>query len=145
MIGSYESADGMGMGERVGAKDLNVALVVLPDGEAGSEEGDQLVRRLRAELSELDVQSISMAAAGTVPAGSKAGDPVTLGAIVVALSASGGIVSALIETVRDWLGRQQRRHRVSVTIDGDTIELERASAGERRDLVEAYVRRHSAP
>ncbi|MEV5553075.1 hypothetical protein AB0L44_05415 [Nonomuraea wenchangensis] len=31
----------------------------------------------------------------------------------------------------------------AVTIDGDVIELERATAEERRDLLEAYIRRHS--
>ena len=49
----------------------------------------------------------------------------------------------LIETLRDWLGRHSGRHRISVTIDGDTIELERATAGQQRELVDAYVRRHS--
>jgi hypothetical protein len=45
---------------------------------------------------------------------------------------------------RDWLGRQSARHRISLTIDGDTIELESASAAERRDLVDAYIRRHAS-
>jgi hypothetical protein len=61
----------------------------------------------------------------------------------VALSASGGVFTALVDTVRDWLGRSAARHRVSLTIDGDTIELERASVDERRELIEAYVRRHT--
>jgi hypothetical protein len=30
-----------------------------------------------------------------------------------------------------------------MTIDGDTIELERASAAEREELLDAFVRRHS--
>ena len=132
------------MGGVMGAKDLSVALVILPDDEAGLEESDRLIRQLRAELAELDADSISLTGAGMVPAGTKASDPVTVGAIVVAMSASGGVFAALIDIVRDWLGRQSGSHRVSVTIDGDTIELERASADEQQTLVEAYLRRHSA-
>ncbi|MFG1613862.1 hypothetical protein ACGFI3_13935 [Nonomuraea wenchangensis] len=63
--------------------------------------------------------------------------------MLVALSASGGVLPTMIGTLRDWLKRQARRHRIAVTIDGDVIELERAAAEERRDLLEAYIRRHS--
>jgi hypothetical protein len=62
---------------------------------------------------------------------------------VVALSASGGVFTALIETLRDWLGRQSVRHRISGTIDGETIALELASAWQQQALVDAYIQRHT--
>jgi hypothetical protein len=65
----------------------------------------------RAELAELDIESVDLVADGIAPDGVKGTDPVTVGAIIVALSASGGVFTALIETLRDWLGRQGRRHR----------------------------------
>jgi hypothetical protein len=122
---------------------VSVLLVLEPDPELDAEAFDRLARRLRVEVAELDVESVGLASGGTVPDGAKAADPVTVGAVVVALSASGGVFTALIETLRDWLGRQAGRHRISVTINGDTIELEHPFAEERRDLVDAYVRRHS--
>jgi hypothetical protein len=122
---------------------LNLVLVLEPDPKLDMEEGERLARQLRAEVAELDVESVAFAAGGAVPAGAKAADPVTVGALVVALSASGGVFTSLIETVRDWLGRHADKHRISVTIDGDTIELERASAEQQRELIEAYVRRHA--
>ncbi|MEY9997117.1 hypothetical protein ABIE67_009149 [Streptomyces sp. V4I8] len=122
---------------------VNVLLVVAPDPELDPEKGERLTRRLRAEIAELDIESVRPAPGGAAPDGAKGTDAVTLGAIVVALSASGGVFTALIDTVRDWLGRSSARHRVSVTIDGDTIELERASDAERRDLIDAYIRRHT--
>ena len=122
---------------------VNLLLVVEPDSELDPEAGERLVRQLLAELAELEVNSVAPATGGTAPDGAKGADAVTLGAIVVALSASGGVFTALIETLRDWLGRQHRRHRISVTIDGDTIELERASAGQQQVLLDAYIRRHS--
>jgi hypothetical protein len=63
--------------------------------------------------------------------------------LVVAFSASGGVFTTLVGTLRDWLDRQSGRHRISVTIDGDTIELDRASAAQRQQLLDAFVRRHS--
>ncbi|MFD4507084.1 hypothetical protein [Streptomyces sp. NPDC058457] len=122
---------------------LNVQLDIAPDPDLDTEAVDRLVRQLQAEITELDIESARCGLSGTIPEGAKGADPVTLGAIVVALSASGGVFTALVETLRDWLGRSSARHRVSVTIDGDTIELERASAAERRDLVDAYIRRHT--
>ena len=122
---------------------VNVLLVLEPDPELDPEACERLTRWLRSELAELDVESVGLAAGGTVPDGAKGTDPVTVGAVIVALSASGGVFTGLIETLRDWLGRHAGRHRISVTIDGDTIELERATAGQQRELVDAYVRRHS--
>ncbi|MFE9427165.1 hypothetical protein ACFYNO_29830 [Kitasatospora sp. NPDC006697] len=112
------------------------------DPELDPETQDRLARRLRSEIAELDVDSADFSPTGPAPDGAKGTDPVTLGAIVVALSASGGVFTALIDVLRDWLGSSSSRHRISVTIDGDTIELEHASATEQRELIQAYIRRH---
>ncbi|MDV9168567.1 hypothetical protein R6V09_00195 [Streptomyces sp. W16] len=122
---------------------MKVLLVLSLDPELDSEAGERLARQLRAEIAELDVESVRPGRGGPVPDGAKGADPVALGAIVVALGASGGVFTALIETLRDWLGRSSARHRVSLTIDGDTIELERAAVAERRDPIDAYIRRHT--
>lgn len=121
---------------------VRVLLVLTPDPELDPEAGERLTRQLRAELAELDIESVDLAAGGIAPDGAKGTDPVTVGAIIVALSASGGVFTALIETVREWLGHHGRRHRISVTIDGDTLELERATAGQQRELIDTYLRRH---
>lgn len=135
-----------GNGEAGASNVVNLLLVLEPDPELDPEAGERLARQLRGELAELEIESIGPAAGGTAPDGAKGIDPVTLGAVIVALSASdasGEVFTTVIETLRDWLGRHSRRHRISVTIDGDTIELERATAGQQRELVDAYVRRHS--
>lgn len=122
---------------------LSLLLVIAPDPESDPEDVDRLTRQLRTELAELDVESVRPAAGGTVPEGAKGVDPATLSGLLVALSASGGVFTALLDTVRDWLDRHSGRHRVSVTIDGDTIELDRASDRQQQELVKAYVRRHT--
>lgn len=67
----------------------------------------------------------------------------TLAAVVVAVSASGGVLTGVLDGVREWLSRQSAARRITVTLDGDTLVLERASAGEREQLVETFVRRHT--
>jgi hypothetical protein len=111
------------------------------DDDADAEELDRLARRLRAELGELDVDVLAVAA-GELPEGAKAADPVTIGSLVVAFSAAGGVFPGLVETLREWLGRQAGKHRIKVTVDGDTVELERATVAERQQLIDAFVRRH---
>ena len=66
----------------------------------------------------------------------------TIGSLMVAFSAAGGVFPGLVETLRDWLGRQAGKHKIKVTIDGDTVELERATSAERQQLIDAFVRRH---
>ncbi|SFC54376.1 effector-associated constant component EACC1 [Streptomyces aidingensis] len=124
---------------------MTVRLAVAPDPALGLDAGEteRLTGRLRAELLELEVASVETEPAGELPDGAGAGDPVTVGAVVVALGAGGGAFVGLVEMVRDWLGRQAARHRISLTVDGDTIELERASEEERRELISAYIHRHS--
>jgi hypothetical protein len=122
---------------------MNVMLAMTLHPELDAEAGERLTRQLRAEIDALDIEWVRPAPAGGAPEGAKGADAVTAGAVVVALTASGGVFTALVETLRDWLGRQSAQHRISVTIDGDTIELEQASAAERRDLVDAYIRRHA--
>ncbi|OLT22076.1 hypothetical protein BJF78_33460, partial [Pseudonocardia sp. CNS-139] len=108
------------------------------------EQRERLVRRLRAELAALpDVDVATAQADGAAPEGTKSADPVTIGAIIVAMSASGGVFTALIETVKDWLGRQSDSHTITLTIGGDTIELSKATADERARLVDAFVQRHT--
>ncbi|MFC1431809.1 hypothetical protein ACEZDB_14255 [Streptacidiphilus sp. N1-3] len=121
---------------------VQVTLVLVTDVESSPEETERLNRRLRVELGQIDLESLATLPGGRVPDGAKATDPVTVGAILVGLSASGGVLSALVVLLGDWLERQSRRHRISVTIDGDTLELERASAEEQRDVVAAFLRRH---
>jgi hypothetical protein len=124
---------------------MNVMLLVAPDPEQDPEASERAARGLRAEIAELGgVEDVRSVPGGAPPEGAKGPDVVTAGALVVTLAASGGVFTTLVETLRDWLGRQSARHRISLTIDGDTIELERASEAERRDLVDAYIRRHAS-
>lgn len=120
----------------------SVLVFVAPDSRADFEEVDRLVRQLRAELDGLDVESVTLLGSDEVPTGAK-GEPLTVGGLLVTLGAAGGVFTALIETLREWLGRHATADSISVTIDGDTLQLDHATAQERRELVGAFVRRHA--
>jgi Effector Associated Constant Component 1 len=110
--------------------------------DAEPDASDRVTRQLRRELLELDVESVVSTAEGQAPSDAK-GDPITIGALIVALSSSGGVLTTLIATLKEWLTRRDDGRRVSVTIAGDTIELGGTSAQERRDLIDAFIQRHT--
>jgi hypothetical protein len=117
-------------------------VVVETETDADPEALDQLVRQLRTELQNTEVEDVEPINAPYAPEGAKGADPYSLGALLVTLSAAGGVFSLLIETARDWLGRQATAEKISVTIDGDTLVLEKSTKKERGELIEAYIRRH---
>lgn len=113
-----------------------------PAADVEPADAERLGRQLRDELRELDVESVQAGSAGEAPPGSKGVDAAMVTEWVVTLGASGGAFALVIGTVRDWLSRRRGAHKVTVTIDGDTLELEAASPQERAELVSAFVRRH---
>jgi hypothetical protein len=120
-----------------------VRVVLEPAAESSPEDAERLSIRLRRELRELDQSSISIAPSpvSSSPVGAKGADAGSWVTIIVALS-SGGVLTSLVGTLRDWLGRQRADHKVSVTIDGDELVLDRATVREQSKLVEAYILRH---
>ncbi|MEO7195465.1 MAG: hypothetical protein ABIZ05_11695 [Pseudonocardiaceae bacterium] len=124
--------------ERV-SRDLLLVVDTEPDFEP--DELDRSVRRLRAELRDLDVESVAPVTAETAPPGAK-GVASSVGALLITLTTTPGVGAVALETARDWLSRHAGAHRILVTIDGDTIMLERGSAQERSALIDAYLRHH---
>jgi hypothetical protein len=120
----------------------DLVLVVESEPEVDPDALDRSVRQLRAELKDLDVESVAALTSEKAPPAAKGVDPSGLGALLITLPATGGIFTVLIGTARDWLARHAAARSISLTIDGDTIVLERSSAQERTALIEAYLRRH---
>jgi hypothetical protein len=119
-----------------------LVLVVESEPDVDPDEVDRSLRQLRSELKDLDVESVTPMTSDNAPPGAKGVDSFSLGVLLVTLTATGGVVTTLIETARDWLARHAAGRRISVTIDGDTIVLEKGSAQERGALIDAYLRRH---
>jgi Effector Associated Constant Component 1 len=123
---------------------VDVRVVLEPDADTDPADAERLGRQLRNELRALDVEQVAVVEDPEPPAGAKSGAAASLTEWLVTLSAGGGVFVTLIATLRDWLGRRAGAHTVTVTIDGDTLELSNASPGERAELIETFVRRHQA-
>jgi hypothetical protein len=108
--------------------------------DSDPEEVDRSSRQLLAELRELDLDWTKLRVSTETPQGSKGVDT-RLGAVLIGLS-SAGVVSPVIEAVREWLSRREDGVSVTLTIGGDTLALGSASDEAQEALVDAFVRRH---
>lgn len=107
-------------------------------------DGDQddvagLASRLRAELLDLDVDTVEPLTEDNLPEGTK-GLATLAGALVVRLGGAG--LNTVLTTVRDWVLRNGRT--VEATIDGDTIKLTNATREQQRAVLDAWLARHEA-
>src|SRR4029453_11905693 len=113
---------------------MEVLVALEPDPGTDPEDGERLGRQLRNELRALDVDEVALLDGPEPPAGAKSGAAASLTEWLVTLSAGGGVFVTVIATIKDWLGRRAGAHKVTLTIDGDTLELSGASPVERADL-----------
>ncbi len=91
--------------------------------DASEDEIDRLTRQLLAELRETDVESAELVKGGTAVAGTKAIDPVTAGAIAIAVLPS--MLTKIIETIQAWLLRDSsRKIKFKGKVAGQVIEFE---------------------
>ena len=121
---------------------MELLVALQPEAGADAEETDLLSRSLRRELRSLDVDDVTPVPAGAAPHGSKGIDAASATELLVTLSAGGGVFVTVVATIKDWLARRGDAHKVTVTIDGDTLELSAATPIERAELIETFVRRH---
>jgi hypothetical protein len=123
-------------------RSIDVRLVLHSAAET-DDDAERATRQLRRTLAELDFPVSGFAPAGSLPEEAKSGTALAVGELVVALSASGGVLVTLISALRDWLGGRSASHRISVSINGDTLELEGATSAERERLIQAFISAHA--
>lgn len=81
-------------------------------------ELDELTRQLLRELQQTEVESVEMMRGELAPAGAK-GDPVTTGAIAIAVLPA--VLPKIVETIQGWVLRGSNR---TVKFKGKGIEFE---------------------
>lgn len=123
------------------AGELSVELQARPDADA--EELAQLVGRLRAELLDLDVDSVQQPERGEAPEESKGAGWLAAGELMVQLVTSPEVLASIIAGVRSWLGRNSARS-VKLTMDGDPLEVTGVSSAQQDRLIDLWVARHAA-
>ncbi len=113
--------------------------------EVDDELRDRWCRQLRSDLAALDVDGVCAAPRQITAPGAKGVDVGDVSALLVSLGTAGGLLTVVVGTVRDWLARHGDAQKVSLTMGGDTLVLDRATAAERSEVVEAFLRRHGEP
>lgn len=127
------------------ARNRSVLVVLTPDPERDAAHVDLLANRLRSEFNELELEAIdAVQGRSEVPPGSKGPEVFEVGAWLLTLSASGGVLVNLIQLARDWLNRNRGNNKLTLTIAGDSIELDNVSTSERSELIAAFIARHHA-
>jgi hypothetical protein len=120
-----------------------LVLSINAEPDTDNEELAELTRRLREDLMELsDIEAIDLVHAGEIPERAKASASVDWGTLLVALAASGGVLTMLINVLQSWLTRHER-HSVTLEIDGDKLEVKGISSGEQQRLIDAWISRRT--
>jgi hypothetical protein len=123
------------------AETTELRLDLVDDG-TDTEELDQMTRRIQESLLDLDVEDVTPLSEGPAPDGTKAVDAALIGGLLVTLMQTPTLINSIIGVLSSWVGGRANRS-VKVTIEGDTLELTGASDEERRDVVNAWLARHS--
>ena len=87
--------------------------------DATEEEIDRMTRQLLSELRETDVESAELTKGGDAPRGTKAGEALTMGSLVI--SALPSVLPSVLTVVQSWIARGQGR---TVKFKGKGIEFE---------------------
>jgi len=112
-------------------------LLRLDDGEL--EELDALTRQLLGDLRGQEVESADLVTSGAAAAGTKAADPITIGAIVIAVLPS--VLPKIVEFLQFWTSRSSgRTFKFKGRIGDQDVEFE----GSPRDF-QAIVSTLSSP
>ena len=120
-------------------------LVQVSEDDADAMRLDALAGYLRSELIQLDVDEVSAVAAAEPPLGARASAAEVAGGLLVSLGQSAASLQAVVSAVVDWLRRGLGPdRRVRLELEGDVLEISRASTGDQQRLIDLFVRRHSA-
>ncbi|HXE45424.1 MAG TPA: hypothetical protein VN635_09500 [Conexibacter sp.] len=109
---------------------------------ADASDLDAAALALRRELMQLDVADVRRPPADPAPEGARGADATLLGALLV--SASAGALPAVVGAIAAWMRRRPGRT-VTLSIEGDRIEVRGASADTERELIDAFLVRHAPP
>jgi hypothetical protein len=125
-------------------KPVTLTLNIVSDQDVTLEENDELIRRLRYEILEIEVESVERLSDEEAPAGAKGVDPVTFGALAVAVLPA--VVPKIIEFLQSWVMRGENRTvKIKAQTEGRSIEVEYSpkslSQAELKSLVDTLTGR----
>jgi hypothetical protein len=116
----------------------NLTIVVDAGSDALAEDVDALTRRLRTEIQEFGVETVTLQTGSATPSGTKSVEAVTLGALAVTILPQ--VLPRLIEFLQAWsLRTKDRTVKIKATVGDRSVDIEYpegASETAVQDLVE---------
>jgi hypothetical protein len=109
---------------------------------ADAEDLEAATVSLRRQLADLDVDRVSRLSGDAAPEGAKSAELIQIGTLLVEVAKTSSELMPLLTVLAGWIGRR-RRARLTVTLDGDTIELDSATAEQQGAVLQAFLARHS--
>jgi hypothetical protein len=119
------------------ANGLRLEVAREPDADAA--ELERATSPLREELLALDLERVGRPTEPSPP-GSRGLDVAALGTLIV--GAGRGAIGPVLTAVQSWIARRSSRS-VTITIDGDSLELTNASREDQRRVVASFLAWHS--
>jgi hypothetical protein len=126
----------------MGDDQLSLTLRVEGGADVDAQELDEITRRLRQELLQLDVASVGPVTTGQAPPGTRSADVMVIGSLLVTLGRSPEVLKAVLGVVQGWLAGR-RAGAVEMQIGGDTLKVSGLSSAEQRRLIDLFVERHA--
>ncbi len=119
-----------------------LGLCIETDSPSRPEELAKLAAQLRKQLLELDIERADPATAGPAPPGTRSGELLMAGALIVVLTQSSDLFTALVERVQSWISLDRQRS-VKLEIDGDVLEINGIARKDQRELIQHWINRHT--
>jgi hypothetical protein len=118
----------------VDAQSITIYVAGYEDSDA--QERADLAWRLEEDLRPLPVEDVSRRK--LEPPGGAKGSAFEWAELIVTLA---GSLPPMVSCVRGWLGRHPAAS-ITLEINGDRLTLQEPSSAERRQLIEAWMKRH---
>jgi Effector Associated Constant Component 1 len=129
------------MARDVGSGQVQLELTISGDEDGNVDDG--VVASLFDELRELIPSADVSRKRAAVPKSAKSGVAFSICQLIVAASASGGVLATLVSAIQAWVLRQHG-HSISIELDGDKLEIHGASSSEQARLINTWVEKHAA-
>ncbi|MFE4666180.1 hypothetical protein ACFRI7_14890 [Streptomyces sp. NPDC056716] len=120
---------------------MSVAEVRIVAGTGGGSDERELadaVRQLREMLVRRRVGDVVPAGGGSAPVGSKAGEVILAGTVVLTLAPQ--LIGAVVAVVQAWSERASGRSAKLVFAD-ESLEMTGLSAGQQQELIDRFLER----
>jgi hypothetical protein len=130
------------MGDSETTSQITVFIGSDSDFDTYPEDLERFTQSLHREILSLDVESVDLLKGGEPPSNTKVGDPISWGAIIVTLLATGGVITTLINAIQAWLTQYERRS-ITLEINGDKLQITGISSEEQKRLIDAWIDRNT--